>query len=363
MLWLETPTNPLLRIHDLGRRRGARETPRHPHGGGQHLCHADFPAAARARLRHRHAFGDEVSRRAFRRARRVPRGRHARSSASACMRCAAWRAASPAPSTAISSCAASRRWRCAWNGTAENAQAVAEFLRAAPAGAARVLPGAREPSRPRAREAADGRLRRHAVVRDRRRRRAARVFLEKLEVFTLAESLGGVESLAGYPATMSHSAMPAEQRRAAGISDSLIRLSVGIEDAGDLVADLESALRASGTIIVMLSDEYNDNRGFPVLTDMEWQALWLSLAVATPQRALQPAGRDRDRLAADPRPLRGPVAARCLRAPAARAAAGGGRLPAAGAVRQPRPDRRLAQRALRHPARVQPLRARRSRRR
>jgi cystathionine gamma-lyase len=73
---------------------------------------------------------------------------------------------------------------------------------------------------------------------------AARAFLEKLEVFTLAESLGGVESLAGYPATMSHSAMPAEQRRAAGISDSLIRLSVGIEDASDLVADLEAALRA-----------------------------------------------------------------------------------------------------------------------
>jgi len=71
---------------------------------------------------------------------------------------------------------------------------------------------------------------------------AARAFLEKLEVFTLAESLGGVESLAGYPATMSHSAMPAEQRRAAGISDSLIRLSAGVEDVGDLVADLAQAL-------------------------------------------------------------------------------------------------------------------------
>jgi len=71
---------------------------------------------------------------------------------------------------------------------------------------------------------------------------AARAFLEKLRLFTLAESLGGVESLAGYPATMSHSAMPGEQRRAAGIGDGLVRLSVGIEDVEDLLADLEQAL-------------------------------------------------------------------------------------------------------------------------
>lgn len=71
---------------------------------------------------------------------------------------------------------------------------------------------------------------------------AARGFLNRLEVFTLAESLGGVESLAGYPATMSHSAMPAGQRRAAGIGDDLVRLSVGVEDVGDLLADVEQAL-------------------------------------------------------------------------------------------------------------------------
>ena len=70
----------------------------------------------------------------------------------------------------------------------------------------------------------------------------ARRFLERLEIFTLAESLGGVESLAGYPATMSHSAMTPEQRRAAGIHDNLIRLSVGVEDAADLIGDLEQAL-------------------------------------------------------------------------------------------------------------------------
>lgn len=71
---------------------------------------------------------------------------------------------------------------------------------------------------------------------------AAREFLGRLQVFTLAESLGGVESLAGYPATMSHSAMPPEARRAAGIGEDLVRLSVGIEDAGDLIADLAQAL-------------------------------------------------------------------------------------------------------------------------
>ncbi|MBW7930027.1 MAG: PLP-dependent transferase [Gammaproteobacteria bacterium] len=71
---------------------------------------------------------------------------------------------------------------------------------------------------------------------------AARVFLERLEIFTLAESLGGVESLAGYPATMSHAAMPAAQRLAAGIGDDLVRLSIGIEDVADLLAAIGEAL-------------------------------------------------------------------------------------------------------------------------
>lgn len=71
---------------------------------------------------------------------------------------------------------------------------------------------------------------------------AARDFLKQLRIFTLAESLGGVESLVGYPATMSHAVMPAAQRRAAGIGDGLLRLSVGIEDAEDLLAALAAAL-------------------------------------------------------------------------------------------------------------------------
>ena len=66
--------------------------------------------------------------------------------------------------------------------------------------------------------------------------------IEKLKVFTLAESLGGVESLAGHPASMTHASVPKEEREKTGIVDSLIRLSVGIEDEADLLADLEQAL-------------------------------------------------------------------------------------------------------------------------
>ncbi|MFN7183168.1 MAG: O-succinylhomoserine (thiol)-lyase [Thermomonas haemolytica] len=71
---------------------------------------------------------------------------------------------------------------------------------------------------------------------------AVRAFLDGLRWFTLAESLGGVESLVAHPATMTHAAMSAEARAQAGISDGLLRLSVGIEHAGDLVADLAAAL-------------------------------------------------------------------------------------------------------------------------
>jgi len=66
-------------------------------------------------------------------------------------------------------------------------------------------------------------------------------FLEKLKVFTLAESLGGVESLANHPALMTHASIPAEKRAELGITDDLVRLSVGIEDKDDLIADLERA--------------------------------------------------------------------------------------------------------------------------
>jgi cystathionine beta-lyase/cystathionine gamma-synthase len=70
----------------------------------------------------------------------------------------------------------------------------------------------------------------------------AKAVLSHTSVFTLAESLGGVESLIGHPASMTHASIPREKRLAVGLTDSLIRLSVGVEDVEDLMADLESAL-------------------------------------------------------------------------------------------------------------------------
>ncbi|HET7033566.1 MAG TPA: PLP-dependent transferase, partial [Casimicrobiaceae bacterium] len=71
-----------------------------------------------------------------------------------------------------------------------------------------------------------------------------RRFLERCELFTLAESLGGVESLIEHPAIMTHASIPSDVRASLGITDNLVRLSVGIEDAEDLCADLERALDA-----------------------------------------------------------------------------------------------------------------------
>lgn len=73
-------------------------------------------------------------------------------------------------------------------------------------------------------------------------RDAVRRFVEAVRIFTLAESLGGVESLVAHPATMTHAGMDAEARRMAGITDSLLRLSVGLEAEVDLIADLDRAL-------------------------------------------------------------------------------------------------------------------------
>ena len=71
----------------------------------------------------------------------------------------------------------------------------------------------------------------------------AKQTIEKLKLFTLAESLGGVESLAGHPASMTHASIPKAEREKSGVVDGLIRLSVGIEDSNDLIADLKQALK------------------------------------------------------------------------------------------------------------------------
>ena len=69
----------------------------------------------------------------------------------------------------------------------------------------------------------------------------SRRFLENVHLFALAESLGGVESLVDHPAIMTHASIPAEKRAELGITDDLVRLSCGIEDVEDLIADIEQA--------------------------------------------------------------------------------------------------------------------------
>lgn len=71
---------------------------------------------------------------------------------------------------------------------------------------------------------------------------AARTFLDRVQVMSLAESLGGVETLISHPASMTHAAVPPEQRRLQGLGDGLVRVSVGLEDLGDLLADFDDAL-------------------------------------------------------------------------------------------------------------------------
>ena len=71
---------------------------------------------------------------------------------------------------------------------------------------------------------------------------AARRVVERVRIFALAESLGGVESLIGHPASMTHASVPPERRAALGLGDGLVRISAGIEDLADLTADLAQAL-------------------------------------------------------------------------------------------------------------------------
>jgi cystathionine beta-lyase/cystathionine gamma-synthase len=73
---------------------------------------------------------------------------------------------------------------------------------------------------------------------------AAKAFLDRVQVLSLAESLGGVETLTSHPATMTHASVPPAERQRIGITDGLVRISAGIEDVGDLLADIDQALGA-----------------------------------------------------------------------------------------------------------------------
>ena len=125
----------------------------------------------------------------------------------------------------------------------ENGRAVAEFLKSHPKVGKVYWPGFPDhPNHDIAAQQMRGFGGMISFVLEGDRKEDAIAVLEKFELFSLAESLGGVESLSGHPATMTHASIPAEERRKAGLSDSLIRLSVGIEDVEDLIEDLKQAI-------------------------------------------------------------------------------------------------------------------------
>ena len=124
----------------------------------------------------------------------------------------------------------------------ENAQALAEWLQAHPAIERVVYPGlADHPQHELAKRQMHG-FGGMVTIFLKGGLDAAKRFCERTELFTLAESLGGVESLVNHPAVMTHASVPPERRAALGIGDELVRLSVGVEDAADLRTDLEHAL-------------------------------------------------------------------------------------------------------------------------
>ena len=126
----------------------------------------------------------------------------------------------------------------------ENALEIARFLASEPKIASISYPGLKEhPQHELAKRQMRGFGGMIAVVLD-SDLAGTRRFLENTHLFSLAESLGGVESLINHPALMTHGAIPAEQRAALGIGDSLVRLSVGVEDVNDLIEDLQAAFKA-----------------------------------------------------------------------------------------------------------------------
>lgn len=131
---------------------------------------------------------------------------------------------------------------------AENAQQIARYLEKHPAVAKVVYPGlASHPQHALAQEQMHG-FGGMITFFIKGGLSESKKFLESVKVFSLAESLGGVESLIEHPAIMTHASVPPEQRKMLGIDDSLIRLSVGIEDISDLLADLDQAFSAVNSL-------------------------------------------------------------------------------------------------------------------
>src|SRR5688572_20316624 len=136
-----------------------------------------------------------------------------------------------------------------------SAQAVAEFLQQHPAVDKVYYPGLKDhPNHAIAKKQSKGFGGIVSFTLKQDHTAAATAFVTNTQLFKLAESLGGIKSLVSHPASMTHKTIPAEKRRAAGVTDSLIRLSIGLEDAGDLIQDLQQALEKSAIIFNETAD-------------------------------------------------------------------------------------------------------------
>ena len=244
LFWLETPTNPLLKLIDIKGVVALRVA---------HAAHATvvvdntfaspyFQQPLDSGHRCRRALDDEVYRRPFRRRRR--RCDHARQSTSHDVIKFHQNAVGgvPGPHDAWLTMRGAKTLALRMRQHAENAQAVAEFLESHPEVDRVYYPGL--PSHPQhelAKTQMSGFGGMVSFVLKGPQSRALD-FAHRLKYFSLAESLGGVESLICHPARMTHGSIPQEDRERRGVTDGLLRLSVGIEDVDDLIEDLKDAL-------------------------------------------------------------------------------------------------------------------------
>jgi cystathionine beta-lyase/cystathionine gamma-synthase len=238
LLFLETPTNPLMQITDLA--AAAEIAHRHgaPGGGGQHLPLALPAAAARARLRRGGALDHQVPQRPQRLARRRAGAKSreqgdwfyfVQKSAGGVM----------SPFDAFLLLRGIKTLPIRMERSESNARVIAALLADHPKVVSVLYPGL--PDHPGfAIQQRQARGFGAMISFDLGSYDAAKRFLDRLEVMSLAESLGGVETLISHPATMTHASVPAERRKVLGIGDGMVRISVGIEDLDDLLADLRA---------------------------------------------------------------------------------------------------------------------------
>jgi cystathionine gamma-lyase len=243
MIWAETPTNPMLKLVDLEKVGKFRAQARAHLRGRQHVLFTDVAAPNRVRRRPGAAFGDQVSEWAFRHGRRHRGGgRQYRTGRAKWPSCKTLWAAVAGPFDAFLAMRGLKTLHLRMKAHCENALAIAQWLEKHPAIAKVIHPGLKShPQHALAKRQMDG-FGGIISVEVKGGLRKARKVLERCELFALAESLGGVESLIEHPAIMTHASVPAANRKRLGISDGLIRLSVGVEDLADLRAELGIAL-------------------------------------------------------------------------------------------------------------------------